>query len=225
MYYQSALVESHEAGVEGELSKDIITLFASIAFNSALILMFGLLLSSLVSHFRLVNSFQCYEISLRFHNKMVKRVLRSPVEFFDSNPIGRIITRFSKDTNVIDRTLFPTFFYTILVSLKILTFQSFLKIFIQLIASIMAFYYQTPVILLLLLVVFRLQAQFSPAVSSSRRRATAGKTTLNSYFIMLYQGFQSIRATNKQGYFRQKVHSECDKFSNAMFTHVGAKHS
>ena len=162
---------------------------------------------------------------MRFHNKIVKRVLRSPVEFFDSNPIGRIITRFSKDANVIDRTLFPTFFYTVLVSLQMLTFQSFLKIFIQLIASIMAFYYLTPVILLLLLVVFRLQAQFSPAVSSSRRRATAGKTTLNSYFIMLYQGFQSIRATNKQGYFRQKVHSECDKFSNAMFTHVGAKHS
>jgi ABC-type multidrug transport system fused ATPase/permease subunit len=36
------------------------------------------------------------------HNKMAESVLRAPIEFFDSNPIGRILTRFSKDVTVLD---------------------------------------------------------------------------------------------------------------------------
>ena len=33
---------------------------------------------------------------------MTEAVLRSKILFFDSNPIGRIVTRFSKDISVID---------------------------------------------------------------------------------------------------------------------------
>jgi ATP-binding cassette subfamily C (CFTR/MRP) protein 4 len=36
------------------------------------------------------------------HEDMIKRVARSPVLFFDSNPIGRIVTKFSKDMTVMD---------------------------------------------------------------------------------------------------------------------------
>jgi len=36
------------------------------------------------------------------HNKMVYKILRTPIVFFDSNPIGRIITRFSKDLVAVD---------------------------------------------------------------------------------------------------------------------------
>jgi len=36
------------------------------------------------------------------HAAMTKAVLRAKMIFFDSNPIGRIITRFSKDMNVLD---------------------------------------------------------------------------------------------------------------------------
>lgn len=37
---------------------------------------------------------------------MTERVLRSQIVFFDSNPIGRILTRFTKDVIVFD-LLFP----------------------------------------------------------------------------------------------------------------------
>lgn len=36
------------------------------------------------------------------HNKMAEKVLRADILFFDSNPIGRITTRFSKDMTIID---------------------------------------------------------------------------------------------------------------------------
>jgi len=41
------------------------------------------------------------------HNTMVRKVLRSFVLFFDSNPVGRILTRFSKDMIVIDLIMIP----------------------------------------------------------------------------------------------------------------------
>ena len=36
------------------------------------------------------------------HDAITKRVLRSNILFFDSNPIGRIVTRFSKDLMMFD---------------------------------------------------------------------------------------------------------------------------
>ena len=39
------------------------------------------------------------------HNKMAWKVLRSKIEFFDSNPIGRVTSRFSKDQTMMDTVL------------------------------------------------------------------------------------------------------------------------
>jgi ABC-type multidrug transport system fused ATPase/permease subunit len=44
------------------------------------------------------------------HNAMTEKVIRSNILFFDSNPMGRIQTRFSKDIGIVDGVfsfLFP----------------------------------------------------------------------------------------------------------------------
>ncbi|MCO5564932.1 hypothetical protein L7F22_018602 [Adiantum nelumboides] len=41
----------------------------------------------------------------RLHNNMLSAILRAPMSFFNSNPIGRVINRFAKDTADIDRSL------------------------------------------------------------------------------------------------------------------------
>jgi len=51
------------------------------------------------------------------HNTMAEKVLRADIVFFDSNPIGRITTRFSKDQTVLDIMLPPI---TVLVTQGIL---------------------------------------------------------------------------------------------------------
>jgi ABC-type multidrug transport system fused ATPase/permease subunit len=43
--------------------------------------------------------------AVRLHNAMLDRVLRLPVAFFDTNPSGRIINRFSRDTEIMDSVL------------------------------------------------------------------------------------------------------------------------
>lgn len=39
------------------------------------------------------------------HDQMLRALLRSPVSFFDSTPLGRIINRFSKDQTSVDEDL------------------------------------------------------------------------------------------------------------------------
>ncbi|CAM9778905.1 unnamed protein product, partial [Ectocarpus fasciculatus] len=43
--------------------------------------------------------------SKRLHGALLRRVLHAPVSFFDTTPVGRIIQRFSKDTDQVDQNL------------------------------------------------------------------------------------------------------------------------
>lgn len=43
--------------------------------------------------------------SVKLHMNLVDRVLRLPVAFFDRNPSGRVINRFSRDTDIMDTVL------------------------------------------------------------------------------------------------------------------------
>ena len=52
------------------------------------------------SHLRTVWAFHLgLKASKRLHGALLRRVLHAPVSFFDTTPVGRIIQRFSKDTD------------------------------------------------------------------------------------------------------------------------------
>lgn len=80
----------------------------SAAFMFAIFLSFGFLLASL----------KCSE---RLHDKIVVAVLQAPVLFFDSNPVGRIMNRFSKDIGCLDEVLPRTFLVAIQEVLVVFT--------------------------------------------------------------------------------------------------------
>lgn len=46
----------------------------------------------------------------KIHDLMLDRVIRSPVSFYDINPVGRILNRFSNDIGIIDRLLLTNVF-------------------------------------------------------------------------------------------------------------------
>ena len=39
------------------------------------------------------------------HQNLLQNVISSPMEFFDTTPIGRIVNRFSKDVDVMDTVI------------------------------------------------------------------------------------------------------------------------
>ncbi|UJR31956.1 hypothetical protein I4U23_019429 [Adineta vaga] len=46
--------------------------------------------------------FICLNAGRILHNKMFRRLIRCPIYFFDMNPVGRILNRFTKDISVMD---------------------------------------------------------------------------------------------------------------------------
>ncbi|KAL9973266.1 hypothetical protein ACROYT_G019696 [Oculina patagonica] len=66
----------------------------------------------------LLVSLRCSE---RLHDKMVVAVLQAPVLFFDLNPVGRIMNRFSKDVGCLDEMLPKMFLMAIQMDLLVFT--------------------------------------------------------------------------------------------------------
>ncbi|XP_078363095.1 ATP-binding cassette sub-family C member 4-like [Oculina patagonica] len=63
----------------------------------------------------------CLKSSENLHDKMVTCALQAPVAFFDTNPSGRILNRFSKDIGCIDELLPKSFLLTIQMVLFVFT--------------------------------------------------------------------------------------------------------
>jgi ATP-binding cassette subfamily C (CFTR/MRP) protein 1 len=47
----------------------------------------------------------CWTAARVMHIVMLRGILRAPLTFFDTTPIGRIIGRFAKDVDVVDTTI------------------------------------------------------------------------------------------------------------------------
>lgn len=69
------------------------------------LLSFGQVLVSLANSFWLITS--SLHAARRLHNAMLNSILRAPMVFFQTNPLGRIINRFAKDIGDIDRSVAP----------------------------------------------------------------------------------------------------------------------
>ena len=69
----------------------------------------------------------CLKCAERLHDKMVVAILQAPVLFFDSNPVGRILNRFSNDIGCVDEML-PK---TVLAAMQML-----LVIFVQILITV-----------------------------------------------------------------------------------------
>ncbi|ENN79951.1 hypothetical protein YQE_03598, partial [Dendroctonus ponderosae] len=67
----------------------------------------GLIVSSIVLTTARSTLFMnvCMSASKALHNKMFNCILKAPMKFFDTNPCGRILNRFSKDMGAVDEAL------------------------------------------------------------------------------------------------------------------------
>ena len=73
----------------------------------------------------MISSFCFYLAALKasenLHDQMTKAVMKAPVLFFDTNPVGRILNRFSKDVGFMDDLLPGQFLFAIQLCLYFFT--------------------------------------------------------------------------------------------------------
>jgi ABC-type multidrug transport system fused ATPase/permease subunit len=73
-----------------------------------------------------VFTFGAYKAAAYYHPTALRKLLSAPVSFFDSQPIGRILNRFSKDIESIDQMVWIVFFVGIVATFSMLGALTFL---------------------------------------------------------------------------------------------------
>ena len=97
-------------------SGNILTSTNFIAFSSLVAILLGLSMIRALMHHML-----CLQSSKGLHNKMFAKILFAPSRFFDINPVGRILNRFSKDLGTIDELL-PQVLYDVTLTFVLTLF-------------------------------------------------------------------------------------------------------
>ena len=123
------------------------------------------------------------------HGKMIGRLLNSPVLFFDTNPAGRILNRFSKDIGIMDELL-PLALYV--------TSSFFIKMIVSfIIPAIVSYWVVLPIIPLLAVGAYYGRRYVVVSREVSRIQALSYSFVL-THFSNTEQGRVLIRTYGKQ---------------------------
>jgi ABC-type multidrug transport system fused ATPase/permease subunit len=139
--------------------------------------------------------------SRTLHNSMVKNILRSPMSFFDTTPLGRILNRFSKDTYIIDEVI-PR------------SLRSFIFTFLSVMATLIVIVVTTPLFLVVivpLLILYAIVQRFYVATSRQLKRLeSTTRSPIYSHFQESVMGVSSIRAYRVQERFVLQSEEQVD---------------
>ncbi|XP_071489513.1 ATP-binding cassette sub-family C member 12-like [Diadema antillarum] len=135
------------------------------------------------------------------HNAMFQKVIESPMSFFDTTPLGRILNRFSKDLDEVDIDL-PNCLLRLLYLLSFIIIAE-LVVCIILPWNIIAFAIFIPVCLGIL-------AFFRRGFCDIKRLDTITRSRVVSHVSATMQGHPTIRAYAKSAYFIRRFESFLD---------------
>ncbi|XP_075590754.1 ATP-binding cassette sub-family C member 4 isoform X2 [Dermatophagoides farinae] len=157
------------------------------------ILIVSLFITTIV---RSVSFFQiCMHASERLHNQIFERLLRARVAFFDQNPAGRILNRFTKDLGIIDEML-PSTAYDLN-----LTFSQAIGVVIT--VSIVNWWLIFPAILLTIFVFF-MRTIYIKSARDIKRFESLARSPVYSHISTTINGLASIRAFGVQEAFERQ---------------------
>ncbi|XP_065914062.1 ATP-binding cassette sub-family C member 4-like isoform X2 [Dysidea avara] len=139
----------------------------------------------------------CLNASRNLHNKMFSAILRAPILFFDTNPVGRVLNRFSADTGLMD-ILLPVLFVHIF-SLLLTAFS------IVAVASVANYWLTIPAVIVIVSLVL-LRYYFLHASRGMQRLEAIARSPLYSHISATVQGLTTIRSYKEQRKFVNKLH-------------------
>ncbi|XP_045666907.1 ATP-binding cassette sub-family C member 4 isoform X1 [Ursus americanus] len=146
--------------------------------------------------------------SQTLHNKMFESILRAPVLFFDRNPVGRILNRFSKDVGHMD-DLLP------------LTFLDFFQTFLQVLGVVGVAVAVIPWIAIPLIplgiLFFVLRRYFLETSRDVKRLESTTRSPVFSHLSSSLQGLWTIRAYKAEERFQELFDAHQDLHSEAWF--------
>ncbi|KAI4253329.1 MAG: hypothetical protein L6R42_007623, partial [Xanthoria sp. 1 TBL-2021] len=141
------------------------------------------------------------------HNAMT-RVLRAPMSFFDTTPLGRITNRFSKDVDTMDNNLTDSirmYFFTLAMIISVFTL-------------VIVFFHYFAIALGPLFVVFLFSAAYYRASAREiKRHESVLRSGVFSRFGEAISGVSSIRAYGLADRFVSGIRDEVDQMNSAYY--------
>ncbi|KAG7197439.1 hypothetical protein KM043_013293 [Ampulex compressa] len=143
----------------------------------------------------------CWLAARQMHIMMLRAVMRAPLTFFDTTPIGRIISRFAKDVDVLDTSLPPQIsdsiycLFEVIATLVVISLST--PIFTVIIVPIGAVYYF-------------IQRFYVATSRQLKRLESVSRSPIYSHFSESVTGAQTIRAYGVQERFIHESESRVD---------------
>ena len=161
----------------------------------------GLAQSIVVMSYTAILAITTLNASKVLHKKMLIRVLQSPMSFFDTTPLGRIVNRFAKDVDVCDNTL-PQ------------NLRSWLSQFATFIATIITIMTVIPtfiaVIVPVAIVFFFVQSFYVNTSRQLKRLESVSRSPIYSHFGESITGSSTIRAFGREKEFMLSSEDKVD---------------
>ncbi|KAG5894560.1 hypothetical protein JTB14_021542 [Gonioctena quinquepunctata] len=155
----------------------------------------------------------CMTASTRLHNSMFSKIVFSTMRFFNTNPSGRILNRFSKDIGAIDESLPLTIVDTMQIGLTVLA--------ITLVIATMNPWILIPTVIILIIFHFIRQAFLSSSRNIKRVEAIT-RSPIYTHLAASLQGITTIRAFGAEEILTKEFDNYQDAYTSAYFMFLTA---
>lgn len=143
---------------------------------------------------------------IELHDSMLSCVLRAPVRFFDSTPVGRLLQRFSRDLEAVD------------IQLQ-WSFEAAVRCLFQIVVSLFLIIVSVPFVLVVIIPVgwfyWKFQLAYRASAREVKRMDSIRRSPRYAHFKETLNGLPVIRAYKKQSWFREQFFDLLEKSQKA----------
>ncbi|OQR74305.1 multidrug resistance-associated protein 1-like [Tropilaelaps mercedesae] len=144
----------------------------------------------------------------KLHNVMLRSVIKAPMSFFDTTPLGRLLNRFGKDVDQLD------------IQLPVVA-NLFLEMFFQLIGVLVLVTINVPIFLAisfpLLVLYFVFQRVYMRSIRQVKRIESVTRSPVYNHFSEMVNGLSSVRAYGAEQSFIVMSDSKIDTTLNCSY--------
>ncbi|CAH1183155.1 unnamed protein product [Phaedon cochleariae] len=155
----------------------------------------------------------CMKASTRLHNAMFGKIVYSTMRFFNINPSGRILNRFSKDVGAVDETLPITITDTIAIGLNVFATAT--------VIGTVNPWVMVPAVIILIMFYFLRKAFLSSSRNIKRVEAIT-RSPIYTHLSASLQGLTTIRAFGAEEILTQEFDNYQDSYTSAYFMFLTA---
>ncbi|KAG5894554.1 hypothetical protein JTB14_021536 [Gonioctena quinquepunctata] len=155
----------------------------------------------------------CLTASKRLHDSMFAKIIHSPLEFFNKNPSGRILNRFSKDIGAVDEILPATSYETIEIGLA--------GIAISLVIATVNPWILLPTVIIIVIFYLIQQAHLTSSRTVKRVEATT-RSPVYTHLAASMQGLTTIRAFGAEEILTKEFDRHQDTHTSAFYLYMSA---